>query len=71
MEVPRPEYDGVAAGEAADVETQEEEGEEAEADEEADASEEPKTKSKSKSSGKLDRFKMKANHEATSDEDEG
>ncbi|KAK4548855.1 hypothetical protein LTR36_008628 [Oleoguttula mirabilis] len=62
--IPRPKYDGKPTVEepAAD----EEDGEEGEEDEAEEAKDE-----KPKTSGRLDKFKMKRNHEATSDEDDG
>ena len=63
IEVPRPQY-GKAAAKAVDEEEEEEEEVD---DEEDDDDEEVET---SKSKGKLDKFKLKSNHEATSDEDE-
>ena len=61
IEVPRPQY-GKAAAKAVDEEEEEEVD-----DEEDDDDEEVET---SKSKGKLGKFKLKSNHEATSDEDE-
>ncbi|GAB7365803.1 hypothetical protein MBLNU230_g7136t1 [Neophaeotheca triangularis] len=75
VEIPRPKYDGVAApveeasGEADRekeevVDENEEREEEAKKEEEVDVDEKP-------AAGRLDKFRMKKNHEATSDEDEG
>ncbi|KAK5124384.1 hypothetical protein LTR85_001601 [Meristemomyces frigidus] len=62
--IPRPTYDGKPATEepAAEEEDEEDGGEE---EEEEVKDEKPKT------SGRLDKLKMKQNHEATSDEDDG
>ena len=66
IEVPRPQY-GKATTKAVDEEEEEEVDDEEVDDEEDDDDEEVET---SKSKGKLDKFKLKSNHEATSDEDE-
>ncbi|TKA50545.1 hypothetical protein B0A55_12878, partial [Friedmanniomyces simplex] len=63
IDVPRPQYDGPGAIQSL------QEGEDDGQDEEADA-DEGKDEKPVKTS-KLDKFKLKANHEATSDEDEG
>ncbi|KXL50015.1 hypothetical protein M433DRAFT_436855 [Acidomyces richmondensis BFW] len=61
--VPRPNYEGKAATPQPDEEPKRREG--VKGDNEEKEEEKPQ-----KSENKLDRFKMKANHEATSDEDE-
>jgi hypothetical protein len=55
--VPRPQYDGASSKATATADDDEED-------------EEDEEEAVSKTKGKLDRFKMKKNHEATSDEDE-
>jgi len=66
--VARPKYDGVSDAGGAD----EEEVAVADGDGDADAGEEQekKTVKEEKKSSKLDKVKLKANHEATSDEEE-
>lgn len=61
IKVPRPNYDGKATDSA--VEQDGETPEDSEEDEED-------TKPVNKSKSKLDKFKLKPNHEATSDEDD-
>lgn len=61
--VPRPKYDGKPSAEESTAE--EEDGDEHEEEQEEVTDEKPQP------SGRLDRFKMKPNHEATSDEDDG
>lgn len=58
VEVPRPQYDTAA------TQARAEDLDESEEDDEEEEFEKPKSK------GKLDKYKMKSNHEATSDEDE-
>ena len=60
--VPHPQYDKTVPPEHEDTEEQEDEAPDEEDDEEAESA---------GHRGKLDKFKMRRNHEATSDEDEG
>ena len=62
--VPRPKYDGATTEEL--VEAEDESNAVKEEEEEVDQDDDRATAPK----GKLDKFKMKPNHEATSDEDE-
>ncbi|KAK4497991.1 hypothetical protein PRZ48_010647 [Zasmidium cellare] len=63
IKVPRPKYDQASSKKAAAEEEEEEDREDSEDDEDDE-------KPASKSTGRLDKFKHKANHEATSDEDD-
>lgn len=65
VSVPRPQYDGKETAGSEDAE--EEEEEKSADDEEMDDDDEEAT---SKPSSKLNKYKMKPNHEATSDEEE-
>lgn len=62
--VPRPQYDKKAS-------VKEEDENENDEHEDGDAAEDDEKDTSTKHKGKLDKFKMKKNHEATSDEDEG
>ena len=68
IEVPRPQYDKAAATSSDPAEAESEEDEDEDEDEGEDEDEEAFEQPKSKR--KLNKFKMKSNHEATSDEDE-
>ncbi|KAK4613719.1 Putative RNA polymerase II transcriptional coactivator [Fulvia fulva] len=65
IEVPRPQYGGDSS--AKSVEVEDDDAAKVNVNDEEEAEEEPVKPSKSK----LDKFKLKPNHEATSDEDDG
>lgn len=67
LKAPRPQYDSNKSSSPA-VEDEEASASEEEAEESA---EEQPAKSSSKTKGKLDKFKMKPNHEATDSSDDG
>lgn len=70
IKAPRPQYDKKAS--SPEVDDDEDEEKSASEEDDAEESEEEKpSKKSSKSKGKLDKFKMKPNHEATDSSEEG
>ena len=69
IEVPRPQYDGDSG--AASINEKDNGAVKVKKDDAEDEEEEEEPVKPSKSASKLEKFKLKQNHEATSDEDDG